>query len=104
MAAYGHTTYVWLHTGNDLELCGGSNGLSVYKYTLSSPAILQSYNSWTHSDCYVDSTANRALPIAMQVTGGPTAMTVELCLDACHSAGYGFAGVEWSQECYCGTS
>lgn len=95
-----------LFVGNPLELCGGGNGLSVYhsQSTSNSPSTVQTYNSWTHSNCYVDSTANRALPIAMQVPGGPAAMTVELCLDACQSAGYGFAGVEWSQECYCGTS
>ena len=28
-------------------------------------------------------------------------MTVQLCVDACHSAGYTLAGAEYGGECYC---
>lgn len=31
-------------------------------------------------------------------------MTVELCQSACKSAGYSIAGLEYSQECWCGNS
>lgn len=87
--------------GNPLEYCGGGNGISIYQYTDANnePATTQTYNDWAYSDCYVDSVASRALPVPMAVAG---AMTVELCLDACHAAGYSIAGIEWSQECYCG--
>lgn len=44
----------------------------------------------------------RTLTLGMAVTGGAAAMTVEVCLDACQAAGYSLAGVEYSQECYCG--
>jgi hypothetical protein len=38
----------------------------------------------------------------MQVVGGPNNMTQENCQAACKAAGYILAGVEYSDECYCG--
>ena len=76
----------------------------MYQYagaTPTGPSTLQSYDVWTSSGCYEDSIAARVLPVEMGVTGD---LTVELCLDACKSAGYEFAGVEYAQECYCGRS
>ncbi|KAL0933748.1 copper radical oxidase (WSC domain-containing protein) [Colletotrichum truncatum] len=35
---------------------------------------------------------------------GPNTMTVEGCLDACEAQGYSLAGLEWSQECFCGNT
>lgn len=90
-----------LTSGNQLEYCGGSLALNVYRFNSSAPdsIVVPSYNGWSYSNCYQDSVSSRSLPVTMQVSGP---MTVELCLDACHSAGYSVAGVEWSQECYCG--
>ena len=108
-------------------MCGGPNGLSLYSYgavdptdpgtttstsssatsttagTAPTQGVLASYNGWGALDCYVDDAA-RKLPVAMGTTGGPGAMTVELCLDACHASNYLFAGLEYSQECYCGNT
>ena len=50
--------------------------------------------------CYTDSSSSRTLPIAVAVTDS----TPEKCIAACESRGYGFAGVEYSTECYCGSS
>ncbi|KAG8871579.1 hypothetical protein FRC20_010402 [Serendipita sp. 405] len=85
--------------GNPSELCGGGNGINVYK--ADGPTNLPTYNGWTHTDCYVDSIWNRVLPHSMSVSGP---MTVEKCLDACNASGFEYAGVEWSQECFCGQS
>lgn len=94
--------------GNPLQLCGGSLGLSVYRYTaapvVTRPTNIQSYNTWSYQNCYEDSVANRAMPVPVGVPGGAAVMTVELCLDACQAIGYSFAGIEYSQECYCGSS
>ncbi|KIM22583.1 glyoxal oxidase [Serendipita vermifera MAFF 305830] len=68
------------------------------------PTTLQAYNGWTSKGCYVDSVAARSLPVAMGVTGGPAAMTVEKCVDACKAANYPVAGLEYSAECYCGNT
>ena len=29
-------------------------------------------------------------------------MTIEMCLSACRSHGFPYAGLEWKTECYCG--
>lgn len=66
------------------------------------PTTLASYNGWISQGCYVDSVSARVLPAQTATPGGSGAMTVELCLDACHAGGYQWAGLEWSQECWCG--
>src|ERR1700761_2021719 len=43
-------------------------------------------------------------PLKRWCPGAPAPMPVDLYWDPCHSAGYSFAGVEWSQECYCGNA
>lgn len=98
--------------GNPLQYCGGGNGLNVYQYATTpttriptgAPSVLQTYSGWQSTGCYVDSVSDRKLPISMNTNGGPSAITVELCLDACHKKGYKYAGLEYSQECWCGTS
>ena len=87
-------------------MCGGSDGISIFQNGAPPPApsVLASYGAWVIQGCYVDSAAARSLPIAMAVTGGPTAMTVESCLNACATASYPFAGLEYSDECYCGST
>ncbi|KAG8803723.1 hypothetical protein FRC17_006129, partial [Serendipita sp. 399] len=66
------------------------------------PSVVPSYNTWTSAGCYEDQVSARVLPYPVATNGGPSSMTVELCLDACFAAGYTIAGVEWSQECFCG--
>jgi hypothetical protein len=91
--------------GNRLQYCGGSNGLNVYHSNVqrSVPTVVQSYNGWTSSGCYVDSIGARALPYGINTINAGS-MTVESCLDACWSLGYRYAGLEYSQECYCGAT
>ncbi|KIY43224.1 copper radical oxidase [Fistulina hepatica ATCC 64428] len=56
--------------------------------------------NWTSEGCYTDSTTARTL------TGSSYSstdnMTVENCIDYCDTQDYIYAGVEYSQECYCG--
>lgn len=92
------------HTGNNNEICGGGNGLTVYQSSVTTgPSDLPSYKNWTPAGCFVDSVSNRVLPIATDATDSAV-MTIEKCLDACSSLGYAYAGLEWSQECYCGSA
>ena len=46
-----------------------------------------------------EGTTGRALPNGVTTTGGSSEMTVDLCLTACHTAGYLLAGVEYAGEC-----
>ena len=47
-----------------------------------------------------DSVLGRTLPIPV----GVSTNTMETCTSACYDAGYGIAGMEYSAECWCGTS
>lgn len=91
--------------GNSLEYCGGSGGINIYQAAnaASGPSVLQSYNGWSTEGCYVDSVADRSMPYAVN-TVDAASMTVEKCLDACSGLGYTYAGLEYAQECYCGSA
>jgi glucan 1,3-beta-glucosidase len=54
---------------------------------------------WTFLGCYTDNVGGRTLMNGVQVPGGASAMTIELCEATCKSAGYTLAGVEYSGEC-----
>ena len=77
-----------------------SSSSSTPSATPTGPITVPSYNGWTSRGCYIDAVATRSLPNPVGVTGGPAAMTVEKCLDACKAAGYTFAGLEYAGECY----
>lgn len=56
-------------------------------------------SGWTFLGCYSDNVSARTLKNGLQVPGGASAMTVELCEATCIAAGYVLAGVEYSGEC-----
>jgi hypothetical protein len=53
---------------------------------------------WTSKGCYTDNVNARALASKQYAADG---MTQETCINFCQTAGYQFAGVEYSRECYC---
>ena len=91
--------------GNTSEICGGSNRLSVYNLTtFVPPTTVKAVGSYVSKGCYPDSVNSRTL------TGhgyaNTTGMTVESCVQFCQalSPSQPYAGVEYGQECYCGSS
>lgn len=54
-------------------------------------------DNWTYQGCFSDSVASRTLAAATDID--PTALTEESCIAFCASAGYIYAGVEYTQEC-----
>lgn len=74
--------------------------------TMSSTKSAIPIPTWKVLGCYSDNVNNggRSLTSSQQVTGGFPKITVELCQSACKSAGYSIAGLEYSQECWCGNS
>lgn len=108
--------------GNASEICGGPNRLSLYNYnnaiatlatstsiasstgissTISSAsATSTSLGGWSALGCYNDTVGTRSLGTEIYSIPGAS-MTVELCLAACKSASFTFAGVEYGGECYC---
>ncbi|KAF8534900.1 putative glyoxal oxidase precursor [Trichophaea hybrida] len=77
-----------------------NNYHNLYKRAVVVPSPLPT--SWSYYGCYTDSVGARSLTGATYGSG--TAMTDEACIAFCTQRGYKFAGTEYSQECYCGSS
>ncbi|KAI9821956.1 MAG: hypothetical protein M1827_002538 [Pycnora praestabilis] len=119
-------------SGNATEYCGGPNRLNMYHKnstvltstvssgtagsptivvsptmtptptptpTPSGPITVQAVGKYSYQGCYSEATNQRALTGGY--LGGAT-ITVELCASTC--SGFTWFGVEYSQECYCGSS
>jgi len=72
--------------------------LAVEALATSSTSTL-TVDGWTSLGCYTDNVSGRALSYGLAVPGGPTALTIEICLSGCKALGYIYAGVEYSDEC-----
>ncbi|KZF19119.1 WSC-domain-containing protein [Xylona heveae TC161] len=111
----GQTGCTMACTGNKNEICGGPNRLTVWSVsgsgsgsgsssstTSSAPSSPTGVGSYQLKGCYSEGTTGRALVSNSYVD--TTGMTVESCIAFCQKSNYPYAGVEWSQECYCGTT
>jgi len=78
-------------TGEASETCGGPNRLNVYA---AGPG-------WVQLGCYTDQVYSRTLANIGAYSGS---LTIEKCLASCEAAGYSLAGVEYGDECHCGSS
>ncbi|KAH9811722.1 hypothetical protein Tdes44962_MAKER05870 [Teratosphaeria destructans] len=89
--------------GNETEICGGSNALSVYNFT---SYVAPSYTpaeggKYGHVGCLLD--PNNAGGRALQPGAMTNAhMTVDICIKYCLGKYYHYAGLEYGDECYCG--
>lgn len=93
--------------GNNTQFCGGPNRLTVFNNTAySAVQVVPSVGNYKSQGCYYEPFANsgsgRALTGPSYSSG--TNMTVENCVNYCSGKNYGFAGVEYSGECYCGNA
>lgn len=59
-----------------------------------------SAKGWSYDGCAIDNLNSRTFPIRF----ADNTMTIEKCIDLCVSEGQTYAGLEYSNECYCGTS
>lgn len=85
--------------GDATASCGGPNRLNIYSNA--APAVVTNPgpvgSNWKYLSCYEDSVYSRTLKHQLSVP----ANSVEACTSACKGAGYKYAGVEWSNECFC---
>lgn len=95
-------------TGDKTQPCGGPDRMNLFwngKTAAQAPPQTTTTNpgvdNWVSEGCYTDSVGTRTLPNKVDTPGGGSAMTVQLCVDACHTAGYSLAGAEYGGECYC---
>jgi hypothetical protein len=114
-------------SGNSTETCGGPNRVSIFwngknppPGASTGPGTLgyEFYGCYTYvylpldtkaGGCilhehgltiiYREGTNGRALTTFTSVTGGSSAMSVALCIQACNSTGFSMAGVEYADEC-----
>lgn len=66
--------------------------------------ILQSDMSalgWEYEGCVWDSIYERTFPMETKIWDNK--MTIEMCIKHCKSKGFPMAGLEWANECFCGT-
>jgi hypothetical protein len=112
--------------GNQTDMCGGSNRLTLFKYVTgqepsalstivassvaaSSTAVSSAVSSappvatglptnFTYKGCYVDGPGYRIMNFQQP---DDSAMTVASCSNKCAAAGYSIAGMEYSSQCFC---
>jgi len=85
------------------QSCGGPQAVLFYQQMTFIPAttISKTPNA-TLVGCYAEPSPKRALPGKIYVWAKN--MTVQACVNQCHSLGFTLAGVEWAQECHCGSA
>ena len=84
--------------GNAGETCGGSWRLSVYNNTAYEPAT--DIGAYKYQGCYADATAR----VLNGYHTSSSSMTQENCVSTCKGKGFAVAGVEYGQECWCGSA
>ncbi|KAF9696805.1 hypothetical protein EKO04_005426 [Ascochyta lentis] len=90
--------------GSSTEPCGAGNRMSIFtngKGMSAGPVVNPGFDNWKSLGCYTDSIAERTLQYGVNVDGINTAGR---CASACQQAGFTYAGMEYSAECYCGNS
>lgn len=80
-------------TGNKSIFCGAGARLYLYKYV--SPSV-----PWVGLGCYGEESP-RILKNIITVAGGQANNTRQNCITGCDKAGYNYAGLENSGECWC---
>lgn len=90
-----------------LTLLAVAGAISAPTNTLATPLVTRSIRSdvgWYSWGCYEDCGGsggmNRFLPY--QAYANATNSDPDMCIAACQKAGYGFAGLQWGEECWCG--
>jgi Glyoxal oxidase N-terminus/WSC domain len=91
--------------GNANENCGAGNIISIYSkgdvqvYQPPQPQKTDLPGSWKYVGCLMDDAEGRTFPYQLILSNNNTAKN---CLSQCQAFGYGAAGMEYSDECYCG--
>ncbi|KAI9349634.1 hypothetical protein BDR26DRAFT_852503 [Obelidium mucronatum] len=76
--------------GNNSEICGGGNAISVY-----------TASSFRFAGCFSDDANSRVLP---NLIGNSVGMTVEACAQLARVWGFSMFGLEAGKECWAGNA
>lgn len=92
--------------GDALVACGGGNRISLYGTSATAPTVTPyphaPVTAYQDEGCWTETAGVRALDGPMGFSA--TAMTVAECGDYCLNSGYLWFGLEYAQECYCGSA
>jgi len=99
--------------GDPSQVCGGPDALNLYFRGLNPfttgpvTTLVQKHRNYRLTQCWQDEKylfpgGARLLPEHPNPPVPTEQMTVERCIDACAASGYSSAGLEFSQECWCG--
>ncbi|KAF7342070.1 putative fungistatic metabolite [Mycena venus] len=87
--------------GESTQKCGGGNRLSIYsKPQTTTPSGPTLPTGWSYIACTQEPSNGRLLT-GYSFTSA--SLTVESCISTCKSRGFSYAGMEYANECYCGT-
>ena len=92
-------------SGNSLQKCGAGGYISIYSngtMTPYVPAAAQKTGlpgSWTYKGCLSDKDQPRSLPYLIESKTNNSNVN---CLTQCQLFGYGAAGTEYGEQCFCG--
>ena len=102
-SSVGYTGCNMACTGNKTEFCGGSSRLSLYNLTTYvPPTTVKQVGTYLSQGCYNEATNGRLLTGKSYTNN--TGMTVESCVNFCQALGATYAGLEYAQQCFCGSS
>ncbi|ORX38365.1 hypothetical protein BD324DRAFT_578097 [Kockovaella imperatae] len=84
---------------NAYESCGGPNALTLFNNPSLYPAAEVLPAGWVNSGCVTEAINGRALA---SYSISSSSMNHSMCIAACSSQGYKYAGVEYASQCFCG--
>jgi hypothetical protein len=87
--------------GNASQICGGGFALSLYAYTgyIAPLQTTAKIGNYSYQGCWTDNVQGSGRSLKGYSFTNTTGMTEEVCVGACLTRGYTWAGVEYGQEC-----
>ncbi|GAW20787.1 hypothetical protein ANO14919_102980 [Xylariales sp. No.14919] len=86
------------------ETCGGPDSLSLFHNPIHTVYTNPGPECSTSLGCFAQKQGIPALDYKLPVEDGPLKVTVAKCVKACNARDYAFAGLEQSNNCYCGAA
>ncbi|KAK7042275.1 putative fungistatic metabolite [Favolaschia claudopus] len=89
-------------SGESTQKCGGGNRLSIYSVPqTTTPTGPTLPSGWSYISCMQEPAGTGRLFTGYSYSS--SSLTVESCIGTCKSRGFSYAGMEYANECYCGT-
>ncbi|KAK6856161.1 hypothetical protein PG995_008312 [Apiospora arundinis] len=90
-------------SGNSNEKCGDNGYINIYEDTTFPSTLGLTTKDYQPVGCWADNglSSGRALGYFQEQLSS-SALTTEMCLQACLDAGFPYAGTEYAGQCFCG--